>query len=156
MDTATRRVCDRDGEWYPLDRLEIAGGTLYYARPLDFRLFDYHERWLLREQGWSISRLRFRPHVPAPMDWYIETEIIEVEGDLWKVRDGYLDMEVWEGHRSRLDDADELAEGLESRAITLPEAAQLLRSLDLLCDALHQNGNSGLALLERYAPNLPH
>ena len=160
MDVDGKRVCDRDGVWYPIDRLESANGCLYYARyvtpPMDSSLFGYFERWLLPEPGWSIMLPHWSPGVTPLMDWYIEMEIIAVEGSLWTVLDGYLDMEVWEGRRARLDDADELAEGLETGAITLQEAAQLLRSLDLLCDALHQNGNSGLALLERYAPNLPH
>ncbi|MGH2609662.1 MAG: DUF402 domain-containing protein [Tepidiformaceae bacterium] len=156
VDVDRRAVCDRDGEWYPLERLEVAGSTLYYARQLDFHLFDYHERWLLPEQGWSVSRLRFFPHVPDPIDWYIEMEVIEVDGPLWTVRDGYLDMEVWEGSRCRLDDADELADGLASGAITVEEAAVVLRSLDRLCDELHANGNSGRALLERFATKLQY
>jgi predicted RNA-binding protein associated with RNAse of E/G family len=155
VDVDGRAVCDRDGEWYALDRLEVAGNTLYYARGLDFHLFDYHERWLLPEQGWSISRLRFRPDAPDPIDWYIEMEVIDVSGPQWTVRDGYLDMEVWEGKRCRLDDADELGDGLADGSISVEEAAEVLRSLDRLWDELHANGNSGRALLERFAPGLP-
>ena len=83
-------------------------------------------------------------------------ELIDVEGPLWTVLDGYLDMMVWEGKRARLDDADELGDGLDADSISAQEAASVLRSLDRLCDALHENGNSGAALLERYAPDLPH
>jgi predicted RNA-binding protein associated with RNAse of E/G family len=156
VDVKQRCVCDRDGEWYPFDRLEVAGNTLYYARPLDFDILRYHERWLIPDQGWSISRFQFTPLEPDPVDWYIEMELIDVEGSLWTVLDGYLDMMVWEGQRARLDDADELGDGLDADSISAQEAASVLRSLDRLCDALHENGNSGAALLERYAPDLPH
>jgi hypothetical protein len=101
VDVKQRCVCDRDGEWYPFDRLEVAGNTLYYARPLDFDILRYHERWLIPDQGWSISRFQFTPLEPDPVDWYIEMELIDVEGPLWTVLDGYLDMMVWEGKRAR-------------------------------------------------------
>ncbi len=156
VDVKQRCVCDRDGEWYPLDRLEVAGNTLYYARAVNYKAFDYHERWLLPEQGWSISRLRWTAGWHEDFQWYIEMELIDVEGSLWTVLDGYLDMMVWEGLRARLDDADELGDGLVAGSISAREAASVLRSLDRLCDALHENGNSGAALLERYAPDLPH
>ena len=91
VDTDQRRVCDRDGEWYHFDRLEVAGNTLYYARPLNFDVLKYHERWLVPEQGWSISRFKFSPLEPDPFDWYIEMELIDVERSLWTVLDGYLD-----------------------------------------------------------------
>jgi predicted RNA-binding protein associated with RNAse of E/G family len=155
VDTEQRRVCDRDGEWYPLDRLEVAGRTLYYARPLHFEVLTYHERWLIPDEGWSISRFQFTPLETDPVDWYIEMELIDVEGPLWTVLDGYLDMFVWEGHRARLDDADELGDGLAAGSISVEEAATVLRSLDRLCDELHDNGNSGVALLGKYAPGLP-
>ena len=148
-------MCDRDGEWYPLDRLEVAGNTLYYARPLDFDILKYHERWLIPGQGWSISRFQFTPLEPDPVDWYIETELMSVDGPLWTVRDGFLDMMLWEGQRSRLDDADELGEAVEDGFLSPQEAAAILRSLDRLCDELHENGNSGAALLAKYATDLP-
>ncbi len=155
VDLSRGEVCDRDGEWYPLERLEVAGNTLYYARPLVSRAFDYHERWLLPEQGWSISRLRWTPGWHESFEWHIEMELIDVDGSLWAIRDGYLDMMVWEGQRCRLDDADELGDGLASGAISAEEAAAVLRSLDRLCDELHENGNSSAALLAKYAPLLP-
>lgn len=58
VDVEQRGVCDRDGEWYPFDRLEVAGTTLYYARPLNFRVLKYHERWLIADEGWSGQRAR--------------------------------------------------------------------------------------------------
>jgi len=177
VNVATRRVCDRDGLWYPLDRLVVAGRTLYYARPiggsdmdvwrehgyseeavaaaLQQRIFDYHERWILVDQGWSISRLAFLPTAEHPIDWYIETEIIAVDGDRWHIGDGYLDVEVHEGSRYHVDDAEELAEGLAAGEISVSDAVSALTSLGRLCEALRSNGCSGAALLAKFASQLP-
>jgi predicted RNA-binding protein associated with RNAse of E/G family len=156
----------------------VDGRTLYYGRPLGgpadvealrtagfseeaiaerkARLtFDYHERWLLPDQGLSVSRFRFLPTAPYTIDWYIETEILSIEGHLWTVRDGYLDLEVHEGQRYDLDDAEELGEGLASGDITPQEAATVLASLSRLSELLRRNGCSGSALLEAFAPGLP-
>lgn len=155
IDVERRAVFDRDAQWHELDCLEVAGTALYYARPVPAQGFTYHERWLLPEQGWSISRIHWRDGWHEDFDWYIETEIMAVDGPVWSIRDGFIDVLVWEGLRIRIDDADELGDGLSSGVITVEEAAAALRSLDHLCDELHANGNSGAALLERYAAGLP-
>ncbi len=154
VDTRALTVLDRDGRLHPLNRMELADGVLYHARFVDFHLFDYHERWLLPEHGWAISRLRFfgDPH----QDWYIEPDLIAVEDHLWTVRDGYLDVNVDEGQRYWLDDADELAEGLGAGDITLVEAMAVLSSFHSLQRALRECNYSGQALLDRYAPDLAH
>jgi predicted RNA-binding protein associated with RNAse of E/G family len=156
VDTATERVRDRDGLWYPLDRLVIADRAVYYARPIDYPgHITYHERWLLAEQGWSLSRFVFTADAPYTIDWYIEPDIIEIEGHRWHVHDGYVDLEVHDGQRYRLDDADELADGLAAGEISLPEACEVLRALDRVCDALRDHDCSGAEILARYAPGLP-
>jgi predicted RNA-binding protein associated with RNAse of E/G family len=155
VDTEMRQVCDRNALWYPLDELVVDGGTLYYARPIEGNaLFSYHWRWLLPEQAWVINRFRFHAHVLDPMDWYIETDLIDVDGPLWRVRDGYLDIEVFEGVRYELRDADELAEGLATGDIPLAETIIALESLNRLCVALRRHRFSGWSLLEEFAPGL--
>ncbi len=156
IDVAGARVEERDGCWYPLERLAVSGDTLYYGRPVTgIPLFTYHERWLLPAQGWAVSRFVFAPGVPAPMDWYIETDLIEVDGPRWRIRDCYLDVELYEGVRYELRDADELAAGLRARQIPLAEALSALEALHRLCGALRTHGFSGAALLRAYAPGLP-
>ncbi len=156
VDTATARVLERDGRWYQLERLVVAGDTLYYGRPVaDVPLFTYHERWLLPACGWAVSRFVFAIGVSAPLDWYIETDLIEVSGTQWRVRDCYLDVELYEGVRYELRDADELAAGLRAREIPLAEALAALESLHRLCAALRTHHFSGPALLRAFAPGLP-
>jgi predicted RNA-binding protein associated with RNAse of E/G family len=142
--------------WYPLDRLVVADVALYYARPIaGSEHFHYHERWLLPEQAWSVSRFTFHDHFKDRVDWYIEMDFIELEGGLWRVRDGYLDVAVWEGSRYEVWDADELAEGMLAGEISVEEAAVALDSLNRLGLALKRNGHSGAALLAEFAPGLP-
>ena len=156
IDTASRRVRDRDGRWYPLDELLVAGESLYYARPVDdSEHFSYYWKWLLPIPGWVVSRARFHDHIVQPFDWYIETDFIDVEGPLWHVRDGYLDVELWEGRRYHVDDAHELANGLACGEITTAETAAALDALGRLCAALQRGGYSGRELLAEFAPGLP-
>jgi predicted RNA-binding protein associated with RNAse of E/G family len=154
--TETRRLRDRNGLWYALDRLSVGRSGLYHARATpEVELFTYHERWLLPGPGWAISRFVWRPNRPGRIDWYIEPEIIEVDGSVWRVRDGYLDLAVHEGLRYQLEDADELAEAIAAGEIPLTEALAALTSLQRLCTALRGNGCSGQALLAEFAPELP-
>lgn len=164
IDTKTRRVRDRDGLWYPLDRMVVADGGLFYSRPIGSsaeqarvpgQLFHYHQRWVLPDQGWVVNRMSYFPDVPDPMDWYIEPEIIKVGGDVWRIRDSYLDVEVYDGLRYHVDDADELAHGLRDGDISVAEAATALEALHRLCVSLKRLDFSGRALLAAYAPGLP-
>ena len=156
VDVAAQRVCDRDGVWYALDRLVLAGNGLYYSRPIEgSQHFHYHERWLLPDHAWSVSRFTFHDDFRDRVDWYIEMDFIHVSGDLWRVRDGYLDVAVWEGARYEVWDADELGEGMLAQEISVEEAAQALDSLDRLVRVLKGNGYSGAALLAEFAPGLP-
>jgi predicted RNA-binding protein associated with RNAse of E/G family len=164
IDTITRRVRDRDGLWYPLDRMVVADGGLFYSRPIGSsaeqhrvpgQLFHFHQRWILPKQGWVVNRMSYFPDVPEPMDWYIEPEIITVNGDTWRIRDSYLDVEVYDGLRYCVDDAGELAQGLRDGDISVREAAKALEALDQLCVSLKRLDFSGRALLAAYAHGLP-
>jgi len=156
VNVAARTVRDRNRTVYPTARLELGADGLYYARPIaTSRTFHYHECWLLPAQGWVISRFAFLPG-QREVDWYIETDRIEVSGPLWQVEDGYLDLFVFDGSRYEVLDADELADGIEAAEIPLAEALGALRSLNALCGELRRLDFSGAALLREYAPDLPH
>ena len=156
VDLATKLVRDRDGGWYPLDDLIVSGDALYYARPVDDSLhFSYYERWLVPARSLVFSRPRFHPHIEAAFDWYIETDFTSIDGQCWQVRDGYLDLEVWEGRRYHLQDAHELAEGLAAGEISVSETVHALDALGRLCEALKRTDCSVRAVLAEYAPRLP-
>jgi hypothetical protein len=159
IDTRNQTVRDRDGLVYPVDRMVMGDGCLYYARPLDnFEDigFDYHELWAFPALDLTVSRIRFLPGAGDPIDWYIETDPIDVDGDVWRTRDGYLDVCLYEKTRYRVEDAAELAEGLASGAISMSDAVRALESLDRLLEILERNGRSGAALLAELAPDLPN
>jgi predicted RNA-binding protein associated with RNAse of E/G family len=156
VDPGGTRLRERDGAWYTLDRVIVEGGALYYARPLPFATLSYHERWLLPAENLSFSRFAFTDKAPYRIDWYVEPDLIEVREGLWHVKDGFIDLEVYEGSHYRLDDADELADGLRDDEISIEEAAAVLRSLDRVCDAFRDFGYSGAKVLAALAPGLAH
>lgn len=156
VDAATRRVRDRDGCWYPAQSVVVSEAGLYYYRDFpDGTLFSRNEKWLLPGPGWVVNRLAFLPHVPDPLDWYIEPDSVVVDGSIWRVRDAFLDLEVYEGVRYELRDAEELADGIAAAEISLNEALAALHALNSLCQALRRHGFSGKALLDEFAPGLP-
>jgi predicted RNA-binding protein associated with RNAse of E/G family len=110
---------------------------------------------LLPKQSLAVSRMAFHPHRTNAVDWYIETDLIDVSGGTWNVRDGYLDVCVVEGLRYDVEDAGELADAVRDGDIPLSDALEALRALDLLCQTLRTNGCSGHALLRQFAPSLP-
>jgi predicted RNA-binding protein associated with RNAse of E/G family len=157
VDVGGRRLLERDGNWYDLDRLEVTGSALFYSRPIaGSEHFYYHERWLLPEHTWSVSRFTFHDHFrEGRVDWYIEMDAIEVKDGLWRVKDGYLDVAVFEGARYEVWDADELADGIRDGEISVDEAIGALHALHRLATCLAKNGHSGAALLAEFAPGLP-
>ena len=164
IDVETQRVRDRDGNSYAAENLVVAHGALYYERHIGSRdpaqrqlgqQFYHQQRWVLPAHGWVFNRFAFFADFPRPVDWYIETELITVGGPLWRIADGYLDVEVFEGVRYEVDDAHELAEGMLCGDISLDDAAAALTSLHELCQALERLDFSGAALLAKYAPGLP-
>lgn len=158
VDTQALTVRDRNGLTYPIERLEVAQGRLFYARAIAGNdLFFYQERWLIPDQGWVVNRFTFHEHLRATaIDWYMETDRVEVAGSTWRVSDGYLDLGVYDGSRYELDDADELADGIAAGEITVAEGLAALHALNTLCKALHRLHFSGESLLREYAPGLPH
>lgn len=156
VDVGARTVRDRDGRVHAAKELAVTEHGLYYHRPIDgFDVFFHQERWILPAHGWVINRFAFYPQRTDKIDWYIETDLIEIAGDEWRVADGYLDVLVHEGLRYDVDDADELAEGMQAGEITVGEATAVLLSFGRLCRELMANGCSGVELLSRLAPTLP-
>ena len=157
IDPIAKRVRDRDGEWHGVDELQIEGRVLYYGRPLDpwpAMQFDYHEMWAFADLDVTVSRLRFFPNAPDAIDWYVETDPIDIVDDVWHLRDGFLDVCVYEGSRYRVEDAGELADGLATTTISVEEVGRALRALDRVLRALDANQCSGAALLRSWAPEL--
>src|SRR5215208_319533 len=130
IDVGARTHRGRRGAVSTLDALVVGQGALYAAGPLpDNARFSGFERWFLPAQGWVIGRSSVHPgQRPMSCDWYIDIDAVQVEGDRWHARDRLLDVEVFEGRRYEVHDADELADCLEHGSITAAEALAALRS----------------------------
>ncbi len=157
IDLVRREVNGRDGVLYPIDRIEIANGAMYFSRVgAQHPAIAYQERWLLPALGCVVIRWTMREgRAPFNYGWYIDLDGIEMSDEHWTVTDRYLDVIVREGVAYEVLDADELAEAIEANAVALPDALATLRSLDVLCDALRRHRNSVTALLGEFAPGLP-
>ena len=157
IDARAKTVRERNGITHAVEHLVVSDEGLYYGRAMDadHKYWWYQERWVIPNVPLVINRFAFHKDTPGPIDWYIEADLIVVDGDEWRVSDGYLDLLLQEGVRYDLDDAGELADGIECGEITAAEAITALRSLDRVCVALRANGHSGHALLRELAPTLP-
>ncbi len=157
IDVVARTASARDGHHYPLDRLTIAGDSLYFARhgAADPRI-AYQERWLVPARGWVI--IRWTLHAGAPplgYDWYVDLDRIDVAGNCWTINDRYLDATVREGTGYEVHDADELADAIESGELALSEGLAALRALDDFCKSLRRLDFSVTRLLKESALRLP-
>lgn len=157
VDTVHRVAGRLDIERRVLDRVEIADGNLYCARHVDDEeTFTYRETWIIPDKCWTLSRFTFREHFRPDLDfWKIEPDPAIVDGPVWRVADGFLDLGVYEGSHYDLQDADEFADALSAGELTPGAAVEILNALDSLCRELLANGYSGQKILKQYAPGLP-
>jgi predicted RNA-binding protein associated with RNAse of E/G family len=156
VDTDEHTVGQFGGDVYALDCLNMAPGALYYARQIPRDPFiTYQETWLIPNERWAITRFTFHEHLQlTAIDWKLETDWVEIDGPIWRVHDGFLDLELYDGSHYDLADADEFAEALAASEISLDDGTRTLHALDRLCRALRHHGYSGESLLRQYAPEL--
>lgn len=156
-----RVLHDRLGRTVPALDLAIAGNAMYFrtepwhhADPTVESRIRQHERWALPDLQLFVHRFTLLDGT-MPYDWYVDLDRITVSGGIWTIEDQLLDVEIYEGRRYLVRDADELAEALENGAMSPAEATAALRSLHALAGILTDNGFSGAALLAKFAPGLP-
>jgi predicted RNA-binding protein associated with RNAse of E/G family len=101
---------------------------LYMARPLDGHPnIGYFRSWLLPEHGLRVGRWRAHPGQRLDHDVYIDVVDIEVDGDLWRTVDLYLDVLVRDRTDLRVLDTDEV---LAARSAGLIDDRTAQRSLE--------------------------
>jgi hypothetical protein len=157
VDTAQHVAGRLDIERRDLDRVEVANGNLYCARHVDDEeTFTYRETWIIPDKCWTLSRFTFREDFRPDLDfWKIEPDPAVLDGLVWRVADGFLDINLFEGSHYHLEDADEFADALATGELSSSAAVEILNALDALCRELLANGYSGEKILSRYAPGLP-
>ena len=79
VDLVRREVLGRNGVLYPLDRLELAHGAMYYSHPgAQHPAVAYQERWLLPALGCVVIRWTMHEgRAPFDYGWYIDLDGID-------------------------------------------------------------------------------
>lgn len=93
---------------------------LFVAR--DFVAHPRIRHWqahLLPEAGLVVCRYGF--HGPREHDFHLDVATVTREGDLWTVRDHYLDVIVHDGAAAEIVDTDELLAAHHAGFIGMPE-----------------------------------
>lgn len=150
---ASRTVLETNGVVYHLDRLKVTDSALYYGcsfQPGE-RFMIFVERWLLPSPMWTISRFTMPSHTGRFWcDWYVDFDRIVVDAESWNCYNCLLDAGIHEGVGYEVEDADELAEAIQSGSVSIADASAALRSLGLLGQELRALRFSGMALLKKH------
>jgi predicted RNA-binding protein associated with RNAse of E/G family len=113
-----------------VEQYRVAPFGLYLARPVPGRVqFDYLESWLLPGLGLRLTDFWFTPGHERDQDFYFDVVAIEVDHDVWRTRDWYLDLALRDGRGLDVLDTDELLAASRAGLIT-PEEAQ--RALEIV------------------------
>lgn len=132
---------------------DVRRGTLTYLDTSDERLSygleftpEEHPRlaaieaYVLPDLGIRVSRFKHRcERLPDDYDYYIDIVSVVEKGDLWRVRDLYLDILVFDGYRVKILDTDEYLAALQEGHLTAAEVAHALTALHAFVNGLAQH-----------------
>lgn len=101
----------------------------------------YRESHVLPRLGLKVSRLGYRNRAEREgFDYYVDIISVPEQGDLWTVRDLYLDVHVYDGERVKILDTDEYLAAVQEGHLTADEAAHALTALHAFVNGLAQHG----------------
>jgi predicted RNA-binding protein associated with RNAse of E/G family len=136
---------------WPADTYQVHEHGLYWALPLPDgpeAKVKYIRAHLLPKLGIQVCRFEWwRGHPYGGYDYYLDIIEAEVSGDVWTVRDYYLDLLVWEGERAVIHDSDEYLAALEAALLSRHEAAHALTVAHATLNGLGECGYSLSAYL---------
>lgn len=100
------------------------------------------ESHVLPRLGVEISRFGYREayRPENPFDYYVDIISVPERGDLWTVRDLYLDVLVYDRERVKVLDTDEYLVAVEERHLTAEEVAHALTRTHAFVNGLAQHG----------------
>ena len=142
--TTAQKLCvHADGTWH-LEFVKADSSQLAYGLRLDkthHPKIGYRESHVLPRLGLKISRLGYRNRAErGGFDYYVDIIGVTEQGDLWTVRDLYLDVHVYDGERVEILDTDEYLAAIQEGHLTADEAAHALTALHAFVNGLAQHG----------------
>jgi predicted RNA-binding protein associated with RNAse of E/G family len=134
FDVAARTNTDPKGTVRQVAEYRVEPFGLYLARPAPGRAqFHYLESWLLPGLGLRLTDFWFSPGYERDQDFYLDVVTIEVDGDVWRSTDWYLDIALRDGRGLEVLDTDEL---LAASAAGLLSPADARRALEITYDTV--------------------
>ncbi|WP_115684888.1 DUF402 domain-containing protein [Corynebacterium senegalense] len=126
FDTTSNTNTDPKGYLREVDTFKVTDFGLYMARGANHPKFGYLESWLLPDLGLRANIFHFREGVEEEQDFYFDVADIDVEGDVWRTRDLYVDLVSLTGNPIDVLDIDELAAATSAGLITAEEAEKAI------------------------------
>ncbi|WP_007023430.1 DUF402 domain-containing protein [Saccharomonospora iraqiensis] len=137
LDLATNTNVDPKGIARTIAEHRLEPFGLYIARPTPGRSqFHYLESWLLPSLGLKITDFWFNPGHERDQNFYLDVVTIDVDGDVWRTTDLYLDLVLRTGHGVEVLDTDELLAAIVAGHLTQEQAHAALDTAFATVDAL--------------------
>ena len=147
-DTAARIHHTNTGQ-RPVDLYHTHERGLYVSRRfVDHPRIAYWQAHLLPDviplqdgtERLGIQLCRYDFHGERVHDYYIDIATITCQGDVWTVRDHYLDLLVWDGLCAEIADTDELNAALQAGFIGQAEFARAISAAHGVLNGLARHG----------------
>lgn len=147
FDTAARTNTDPKGFLREVDTFKVTDFGLYMARGANHPEFGYLESWLLPELGLRANIFHWREGAGHEHDFYFDVADIDVDGDVWRTRDLYVDLVSLTGNPIEVLDIDELAAATSSGLITAEDAEKAIDVTLTAVDGITRHGDDAMEWL---------
>lgn len=128
FDVAGMTNTDPKGVVRAVEQYRVEQFGLYLARPTPGRAqFGYLESWLLPALGLRITDFWFNPGYERDQDFYLDVVDVVRRGEVWEVRDLYLDIVLRAGKDVTVLDTDELVAATRAGLLPAHDATHALQ-----------------------------
>ncbi|MDY3127883.1 MAG: DUF402 domain-containing protein [Corynebacterium sp.] len=146
--TSAKKNIDNKGFLREVDEFKVTDFGLYMARGANHPRFGYLESWLLPTLGLRANIFHFREGVEMEQDFYIDIADIDVDGDVWKTRDLYVDLVSTTGKPIDVVDIDELSAATSAGLISADEAERAIESALRAVEGITRYNDNPMAWLK--------
>ncbi len=149
FDVANKTNTDPKGFVRAVEHYRTEPWGLYMARHSDHPEFHYLQSWLLPDLSLRVTVFDFTPECPRDQDFYLDIGVFgQVEPQVWRSIDHYLDITVRTGRDTELLDVDELLAAHTAGLLTAAEAEAAVANATRAIDGIAAHGYSLQAWLE--------